>query len=300
MRMLRIDRILSNLGLTVSRRDIPTFLRRNVVRLCWKRDANAIVADQPLSFNKQTADSFLSEPVKHAKQRIVPEQLSGLIVNEDQYIPMAGHWNEVTLLVYKPAGVVCSHVRESPDVPTVFDLLPVELRRLRPPLAIAGRLDKFASGLVVLSQDGQLVQRISQPGSTSKVYEVETVRPIEAHLLQQLPAMFAAGGIRLRGEDEPCKAATLRVNTPSSFTLALRQGQYHQVRRMFAAAANARVNSLFRSTVGPWSLPYLGDLCHAESNDTSQPRDFWSGLLPVLRPGEWTRVNDSEEMLHLR
>ena len=58
------------------------------------------------------------------------------------------------VLLHKPLGYVCSRRRDTPQTQIVYDLLPPSFLHRRPPVVVAGRLDKWASGLVLMSQDG--------------------------------------------------------------------------------------------------------------------------------------------------
>lgn len=154
------------------------------------------------------------------------------------------------MLLHKPVGVTCSS-KDSGRV--VYDLLPPRFRLRNPALSTVGRLDRDTSGLLLLTDDGQLLHRIIAPKSKlPKVYRAtlaEDLRGDEA-------ALFAGGTLMLDGEKTPLLPAELETVGPRDARLALHEGRYHQVRRMFAAAGN-HVVALHRERIGELAL---GDL----------------------------------------
>lgn len=161
------------------------------------------------------------------------------------------------IMLHKPRGYVCSRVRES-EAKMIYDLLPASFLRRNPLVVSAGRLDKWASGLLVLSQDGDLVQRLTSPkrkaGSLGKVYEVQLQQPLTG----QEESAFASGELMLRSETLPCKPAGFEVIDPETrlVRITLYEGRYHQLRRMLAALGNRAV-TIHRIQTGPLRL---GDL----------------------------------------
>ena len=153
----------------------------------------------------------------------------------------------LVLMLHKPAGYTCS-TRDPGRI--VYDLLPPRFRLRNPVLSSVGRLDRDTTGLLLMTDDGQLLHRIVSPKSKlAKVYEAglaEDLRGDEAQL-------FASGTLVLEGEDTPLLPARLEVLGPRRARLVLHEGRYHQVRRMFAAAGN-RVLALHRPQVGGLEL----------------------------------------------
>ena len=171
------------------------------------------------------------------------------------------------ILLHKPRGYVCSRVRES-EAKMIYDLLPASFLRRNPLLVSAGRLDKWASGCLVLSQDGDLVQRLTSPkrkaGALGKVYEVQLQKELTGHE----ESAFASGELMLRSETAPCKPAGFEVIDPATnlVRITLYEGRYHQLRRMLAALGNRAV-TIHRVQTGPITL---GDL----------PVGHWRTLTP--------------------
>lgn len=167
------------------------------------------------------------------------------------------HAETLHIMLHKPRGYVCSRVRES-EAKMIYDLLPASFLRRNPLLVSAGRLDKWASGLLILSQDGEFVQRLTSPkrkaGAFGKVYEVQLQKPLTG----QEEVSFASGDLMLRSESTPCKPAGFEVIDPENriVRITLFEGRYHQLRRMLAALGNRAV-TIHRIQTGPLKL---GDL----------------------------------------
>lgn len=156
----------------------------------------------------------------------------------------------LVLMLHKPRGVTCSHDDAGP---LVYTLLPPRYRMRKPPLSSIGRLDRDTSGLLLLTDDGALLHRISSPHRhVPKTYRVDLAEDLRADAV----AAFASGTLLLNGESVPLLPAVLEVLGPRSARLTLREGRYHQARRMFAALGN-HVLSLHRERIGALQL---GDL----------------------------------------
>ncbi len=154
----------------------------------------------------------------------------------------------MVILLNKPLGMTCSH-KEDGDL--VYDVLPERWRRRDPAISTIGRLDKQTSGLLLLTDNGDLLHRVISPKRhVAKVYRATLARP----LVGTEGALFAAGGLVLEGEDKPLAPAELEVLSPTEARLTVTEGRYHMVRRMFAAAGN-HVEALHRERVGGLSLP---------------------------------------------
>ena len=186
-------------------------------------------------------------------------------IDRDRTVTVDGHpisTEEFTyLMLHKPAGVVSS--TEDPREETVLSLLPKELRRLG--LAPVGRLDKDTEGLLLLTNDGQLAHRLLSPARhVDKVYYAETDGTLtEADRDAFRQGMTLADGTRcLPAELEP-------LPEPSACLVTLREGKYHQVRRMLAARGKP-VTYLKRLSMGPLTLD------------------------PALPPGAWRPLEDDE------
>ena len=154
----------------------------------------------------------------------------------------------VVLMLHKPLGMTCSRKE---DGALIYDVLPDRWRRRDPALSTIGRLDKQTTGLLLLTDDGDLLHRVISPRRhVAKVYRATLARPLAGTEGE----VFAAGGLVLEGEDKPLSPAVLEVLSPTEARLTVTEGRYHMVRRMFAAVGN-HVEGLHRERVGGLALP---------------------------------------------
>jgi len=174
-----------------------------------------------------------------------------ILFNGEPLDPPSG----MVILMHKPAGLICSH--DDGEGRLVYDLLPERWRRRDPKISTIGRLDKETSGLLLLTDDGGLLHRLTSPKhKVPKVYEATLDRPLKGDETD----IFASGMLMLNGEKSPCLPAKLTIIDETHVTLEITEGRYHQVRRMFAAVGN-HVTALHRSSF--WDLT-LGDLKEGE------------------------------------
>jgi 16S rRNA pseudouridine516 synthase len=156
------------------------------------------------------------------------------------------------VLFNKPSGSECS---QKPSMhPSIYTFLPSPLR-LRPQksaiqgIQAVGRLDQDTTGMLLMSDDGQFIHRMSSPKKhVSKVYEVTTKHPLDDKQLQKLLL-----GVVLDDDPKPVKAAAAEIVSEYHLKLTLTEGKYHQVKRMLAAVSN-RVEGLHRSQIGGLKL----------------------------------------------
>ena len=154
------------------------------------------------------------------------------------------------LMLHKPVGYTCS-TKDAGRL--VYDLLPPRFRLRDPVLSTVGRLDRDTSGLLLFTDDGQLLHRIISPkADLPKVYEATLAAPLRG----DEAGLFAAGTLLLESDTTPLKPALLEALDRRRARLTIREGRYHQVRRMFAAVGN-HVEALHRSEIGGLAL---GDL----------------------------------------
>jgi 16S rRNA pseudouridine516 synthase len=176
-----------------------------------------------------------------------------------------GIW-EATLVVNKPLGQACSH--DPNEAPLIYDAVPPPWTHLG--LESAGRLDRDTSGLLILSTDGQLLHRLTNPRRhVTKRYRITYAGQLSAHAVDRV-----AKGLLIEGDDRPTLPAVLELEEPAAdglnrATLHLSEGRYHQVRLMIAALGG-RVVRLHRDRIGQLELP----------------ADLESGALRELTPAE--------------
>lgn len=173
------------------------------------------------------------------------------------------------VILHKPVGYVCS-TRGSDRL--VYELLPDRFRVRSPVMAPIGRLDLDTSGLLLLTDDGQVNHRITSPRThLPKIYEAELANDLTGNEARD----FASGTMLLESETEPLKPAQLEVLDNRRVQLTLIEGRYHQVRRMFAAVGN-HVVSLRRTAIGEL---HLGDLRAGEWQVISPEQRRLLGLI---------------------
>lgn len=226
---MRLDKYLSQ-ATGISRKDIRRLMRRDDVSV-----NGMAVRDPSLHIDPEADEVCLQDqPVEAPGQRY--------------------------LMVYKPEGYVSAS--DDPTHPTVNSL--VDLPR-QDSLHCCGRLDIDATGLVLLTDDGQWSHRITSPRhKLAKSYRVTTADPIEPEAV----AAFAEG-LKLHGELKRTRPARLEILSAREAVVELTEGRYHQVKRMFAALGN-RVLSLHRQRIGPIELD------------------------PELAPGDYRYLTESE------
>lgn len=220
MNALRLDRLLANLGYG-SRREVQALVRAGAVVLDGGSVANADL-----------------------KVALAPDLPARLSIDGTPLDPLPG----LALMLHKPLGMTCSHKEAGP---LVYDALPERWRRREPAVSTVGRLDKETSGLLLMTDDGDLLHRIISPKRhVAKRYVAILARPLRG----DEAALFAAGTLMLEGENKPLAPAILEPLSDTTARLTITEGRYHQVRRMFAAAGN-HVDALHRDRIGGLGLP---------------------------------------------
>lgn len=214
---MRINRFLASCGLG-SRRSVEELIRKGRVTVDGQvvRDLGFQITEAM----RVEADGQLAEPPREGR----------------------------VVLFNKPRNIMTT--RDDPQGRrTIYDLLPESFRRL----VYAGRLDFPSRGLLVLTDDGELLHRLTHPRwDHPKTYVVELDAPLSDADL----ALIRSGGVVLPGE-EPLKPveATVRGRI---VTLVLREGRYRQIRRMMEVLGRD-VLDLCRVAVGEWALEGLED-----------------------------------------
>ncbi|NBD19685.1 pseudouridine synthase [Aquabacterium fontiphilum] len=182
---------------------------------------------------------------------VFPED--GLVLSVEGQ-PWVTHVRALVML-HKPPGYECS--LKPGAWPGVHNLLPAPLRQrgLQP----VGRLDQDTTGLLLMTDDGPLLHKLTSPKHhVPKVYEVTCKHPVTQAMCDKLlkgvvldddpEPVAAAAAERVVAEGDETGAETLHLR------LTLLQGKYHQVKRMVAAVGN-RVEGLHRSQIGRLTLP---------------------------------------------
>lgn len=160
----------------------------------------------------------------------------------------------------KPAGYVCAN--EDRKLPTVLQLLPEEFQGLG--LFTVGRLDRDTTGLLLLTNDGDFAHRVISPKSNiEKCYLAKTDGDVTVEDADRF-----AEGVEL-ADGTRCLPAKLEPCGPGRCLVRVREGKYHQVKRMLAAVGKP-VLELRRLSIGGLELgddSEPGSLCELHKSD---------------------------------
>ncbi len=211
--MERLDKVLAGTG-RWSRREVKLLVRQGLVRL---NGAAAVSAEEKC--DPETA--------------VITVNGETVVLRRFTYV-----------LLHKPGGVLTA--TEDRRQETVMELLPQELRRVG--LAPVGRLDKDTEGLLLLTNDGELTHRLLSPK-----YHVDKryFARVDGHLTAAHAEAFAKG--MTLGDGLKCLPARLEILPDSGCIVTVREGKFHQVKRMLAACG-APVVYLKRLSMGPLVL----------------------------------------------
>ncbi|TAG26302.1 MAG: pseudouridine synthase [Burkholderiales bacterium] len=184
-----------------------------------------------------------TEPAQSATEIIVADGMPFSVQGK----PWEYH-ERAYLMMHKPAGFECSH---RPGAwPSAYSLLPAPLRQ-RPTKGVVqgvqaiGRLDQDTTGLLLLTDDGQFLHKMSSPKHhVPKVYQITTDREVDGEQIEKL-----LSGVVLNDDPKPVKAAAAVQTGEKTLDMTLTEGKYHQVKRMIAAVGN-HVVALHRSQIG--------------------------------------------------
>ena len=211
--MERLDKVLAGTG-RWSRREVKLLVRQGLVRL---NGAAAVSAGEKC--DPETA--------------VITVNGETVVLRRFTYV-----------LLHKPGGVLTA--TEDRRQETVMELLPQELRRVG--LAPVGRLDKDTEGLLLLTNDGELAHRLLSPK-----YHVDKryFARVDGHLTAAHAEAFAKG--MTLGDGLKCLPARLEILPDNGCIVTVREGKFHQVKRMLAACG-APVVYLKRLSMGPLVL----------------------------------------------
>ena len=174
------------------------------------------------------------------------------------------------ILLNKPAGYECS--QKPKHHPSVMSLLPGPLRERN--VQPIGRLDEDTTGLLLLTDDGTLIHKLTSPKHhVPKIYEATCKHPVTPEMVQKL-----IDGVVLRDPEtakfqrppETVKADGAEAFGTHGLRLTLVEGKYHQVKRMVAAMGN-RCEALHRPQFGKLTIP--ADLAPGQWTWVKSPSD---------------------------
>ena len=212
--------------------------------LCSRRKADELISQGKVRVNGQTVREF--------GLRIDPTADQVAVEGEVLDIPLPDSGTSVTVALHKPVRVV-STASDPQGRQTVIDLLPEHERKLR--LVPVGRLDFYSEGLLLLSNSGELIHRLTHPSwHVTKIYQVLITGSVESRHLDPIrKGMTLQEGDRLA----PVKV-TIGQKTKAGtwLEMELHQGINRQIRRM-CRDMGLTILRLIRTRQGPISLGSL-------------------------------------------
>lgn len=205
---------------------------------------------QATGLSRRKADSFieLGKVIVNGKQGKTGQDIQP---DKDQItlnnIPLSLNLKTQTIILNKPSGFIVS--RDGQGNKTIYDLLPPSLQLLKP----IGRLDKNSSGLLLLTNDGQLAQQLTHPSYQKiKIYNVKLNQPLLALHRQMINDI----GINLSDGNSQLLLQRLKESSDKEWQITMREGRNRQIRRTFEALGY-RVTYLHRITFGDYHLDNL-------------------------------------------
>jgi 23S rRNA pseudouridine2605 synthase len=200
--------------------------------ICSRRKAETFILEGRVKVNK--------EKITTLGTKVDPEKDQVLFDNKRVSPPRSAF---TYIAVNKPRGVITSCSQENARI--ILDLVPIK-KRIYP----IGRLDKDSVGLVLLTDDGELHNRLSHPSHNhEKEYLVKTASPIQDKGLKAMEEGMIIEGVRTR------RARVKRISK-NEFSIILKQGRNRQIRKM-VRQTGTKVDMLKRIRMGSINL---GDL----------------------------------------
>ena len=210
---------------------------------------DCLLANLGYCFRSRTRGFLKSEEVCQEGQRLLDPSVR---VDRDR-VTVAGEKLDppaLYILLHKPLGYICSHKEHGS---LVYELIPGRWTGRKPQITSVGRLDKDTTGLLLLSDDGILVHRLTNPRHhVPRVYRAVLEKPLAGNEAE----VFASGTLMLPEDRKPLLPAEMQALGSREARLILHEGRYHQVRRMFEAMNNV-VTELHRESFGPLTLAGL-------------------------------------------
>lgn len=233
----------------------------NNIIMCFKMEKNQrlqkYLSERRVASRRRAAELIKAGKIR-VNGRIVREpgalisQFSDRIELEGRQIDCPAPAKQV-LILNKPRGYICS--TSSRQGKTIYELLPPALQHLLP----AGRLDKNSEGLLIMTNDGELLNRLTHPRfEHSKVYEVTVSGKVDDSTITRLRSRMVLDGYRIR----PAKVRILRKterNGRAIIMFTLQEGRNRQLREM-CRQVNLKIHRLCRTEIkcAEWSLSLKG------------------------------------------
>jgi 23S rRNA pseudouridine2605 synthase len=204
-----------------------------------RRKVTALIKQNRITVNGKSIDSF-TFPVDIQKDHIT---VDGEPLGLTQASP-------VVLMLNKPAGVL-STVRDERGRTTVISILPLKYQEMK--LYPAGRLDKNSTGLIILTNDGELTYMLTHPKFEHEKEYLVSIR----NMLTASEKISLEKGIQLENSiTYPAAIKEVTVHKPYNYSITIHEGRKHQVRRMFEKTGHT-VLALKRVRIGQLTLGNL-------------------------------------------
>lgn len=217
---MRLQKIIANLGLTSRRKAEELIIAKKI-------KVNGSIA--------KIGDKIKQGDILEVNNKIIKYQMPSMI-------------HARLILLYKPVGYICSHAAVT-EHPLVYDLLP---KLAKGKWMSVGRLDLNSQGLILVTNNGEILQRLAHPKQALKrVYKVRVRGDITKNSIEKLLSGIEYNGV-------VCKFSNIEKiklgKSNSSWLVTLHEGKNREIRNMFAAVG-AQVNYLKRIAYGPFKLP---------------------------------------------
>ncbi len=197
-------------------------------------------ADEAIAQNRVTVNSQLPINGQRVQENDVVELDGQQLMNKPQTI---------TIMLHKPVDYICSH--DGQGSKTIYELLPPELQGLNP----VGRLDKDTSGLLLMTNDGDLLNAMAHPSfNKEKTYNIA----LHKALLDEDKHKITDVGVDI-GDKRLSKFSVKKIASKkhmSAYEVRLSEGRNRQIRRTFKALGYF-VNHLHRTTFADYKLDSL-------------------------------------------
>jgi 16S rRNA pseudouridine516 synthase len=231
-----------------------------------------ILFSQGFGTRRYCADLVYADLVK--VNGVLAEDPEERISTEDLMLNVDGRdweYHEKAYIVFnKPPNYECSH--KTTHHPSVYSLLPAPF--VERGLQCVGRLDFDTTGLLLISDDGQFIHKMTTPKKNiGKVNEITTSEPITQSQIDHL-----LNGVVLDDDPRPCNATACKQISENVLAMTIVEGRYHQVKRMMTAVGN-HVAKLHRTEIGAYVLP----------------KDLEEGQWRWLYPGDLKQLSQSME-----
>lgn len=185
---------------------------------CSRRKADELIEQKKVRVNGEVV-TMLGFEVRHKEGRHGGDKVS--VEGKNIYLPKRFDYYKF----YKPTGYITTASDEK-GRKTIYDIIPKELHHLKP----VGRLDKDSSGLIILTNDGELINELTHPSvKVPKLYKVTVEGRVELKHLEEF-----AKGIKLEGKTAYCDSQIIeQSNKETTLEITLYQGLNRQIRKMF-------------------------------------------------------------------